>query len=65
MNVYIGDSWKKEFTKSWDDSKFPNAKQLRDTEARELRKKGYKVKTKTWNFIDLGRFKLYELTAYK
>ena len=40
-------------------------KEDRDRKARELRKIGYIVKVKTWDFTDLGRCKLYELIAIK
>lgn len=49
---------------SFRDDVTPDAKKKRDKKARELRAEGYVVKTKTWDFIDLGRFKLYTLTAY-
>ena len=41
--------------------KFPNAKQIRDNRARELRKEGYKVTTQKINFIDLARCYVYRL----
>ena len=42
-----------------------NAKFLRDKAARELRKEGYRVKVETFDFTDLGKFKLYRLTAIR
>jgi hypothetical protein len=35
----------------------------RDRKARELRKQGYTVECKTWDFTDLARAISYELTA--
>lgn len=52
-------------SKQWDDSTFPNAKQLRDTEARQLRKEGWEVETKKLNFVDLARCYVYTLKARK
>ena len=46
-------------------SRFPDAKQRRDRMARELRKAGFKVTVKTWNFIDLSRNMYYTLEAEK
>ena len=48
---------------SWRDDKEPDAKRLRDAKARQLRKDGWTVKTETYDFTDLGRFRGYGLTA--
>lgn len=55
QNKYI-----KEF---WTTDKTPNAKQIRDTRARELRKLGYNVQSITLNFADLARCTYYGLEA--
>lgn len=49
----------------WTTDKNPNAKHLRDSKARELRKLGYTVESKTVNFIDLARCIYYGLEATK
>jgi hypothetical protein len=47
----------------WGDSKYPDAKQLRDRRAKELRKQGFTVKCQKWDFTDLARSCSYSLTA--
>jgi len=54
-----------EIVLEWRDDMNENAKFLRDRRARNLRKVGYKVKVETISFVDLGRFTLYRLTAYR
>ncbi len=49
----------------WRDDKDKDAKKLRDMMARYLRKTGHVVEVKTFDYTDLGRFKLYQLTAWK
>jgi len=49
----------------WRDDKDKDAKKLRDATARLLRKTGHIVKVRTFDYTDLGRFKLYQLTAWK
>jgi flagellar biosynthesis protein FlhB len=45
--------------------KYPDAKKIRDRRARELRKEGYTVEVKTWDFQDLARGMYYTLEAKK
>lgn len=47
--------------KFWRTDKYPNAKELRDNEAKELRKQGYKVTTQKIDFTDLLRCTVYRL----
>ena len=47
------------------DSKYLDAKKIRDKRAKELRKEGYKVEVKTWDFQDLSRLMYYTLEATK
>jgi hypothetical protein len=65
MNVYTSeDLAENEYRdQSWNTSKFPDAKKLRDDRARELRKEGWTVKTKKFNFSDLGTGVSYILEA--
>jgi hypothetical protein len=49
----------------YSDTKYPDAKKIRDRRARELRKEGYTVEVKTWNFIDLSRSMYYTLEGQK
>ena len=42
-----------------------DAKKIRDRRAKELRKEGYTVEVKTWNFMDLSRSMFYTLEANK
>ena len=49
----------------WADDKYPNALRLRNARAKELRKQGWTVKCKTWDFIDLARCHVYSLEATK
>lgn len=51
--------------KTWTTPKYPDAKKLRDAEARELRKQGFKVEIETWDFGGLGYGKSFRLTATK
>ena len=54
--------YKKEF---WTTDKTPNAKQIRDSRAKQLRKEGYTVTTNKLNFSDLARCTYYGLEAEK
>lgn len=47
----------------WTDDKYPDAKQRRDRRARELRKKGWTVEIRTYNYADLLRCMYYGLEA--
>lgn len=47
----------------WGDDKYPNARQLRDKKARELRGEGWTVKVGKYDYSDLGHFVLYWLEA--
>lgn len=47
----------------WSDSKYPDAKKIRDRRARELRKQGWEVKCVTYDFTDLARSMRYCLDA--
>ena len=47
----------------WSDDIYPDAKLRRDRTARALRKLGYGVESKTWNFTDLARCLRYQLKA--
>lgn len=47
----------------WGDDKFPDALQQRNTRARELRKQGWTVECKKWDFTDLARCSVYSLSA--
>lgn len=49
----------------WTTDKEPNAKQIRDRRARELRKQGWKVKSETDRFTDLARCTRYGIYATK
>lgn len=41
------------------------AKKARDRQARELRRQGYTVECKKWDFTDLARDMAFTLLAYK
>jgi hypothetical protein len=47
----------------WSDSTYPNAKELRNNTSKELRKLGFVVKSKTFDFTDLSRSMRYTLEA--
>jgi hypothetical protein len=49
----------------YSDTKYPDAKKIRDRRAKELRKQGYIVEVKTWNFTDLSRSMFYTLEGKK
>ena len=49
----------------WSDSKFPDAMKQRNKEAKRLRKEGYTVECKKWDFTDLARSCAYTLEAIK
>jgi len=47
----------------WPDDKYPDALQLRNARARELRKQGWTVQCKKWDFTDLARCSVYTTYA--
>jgi len=47
----------------WSDDKYPNALQLRNARAKELRCQGWTVKCQKWDFTDLARCCVYSLEA--
>jgi len=49
----------------YSNTKYPDAKKIRNRRARELRKDGYKVEVKTWDFTDLSRSMYYTLEGSK
>jgi hypothetical protein len=49
----------------YSDTRYPDAKKIRDRRARELRKEGFIVEAKTWDFTDLSRSIIYTLEAKK
>ena len=55
----------KNVKEGYSNTKYPNAKKIRDLRARELRKEGYTVTVKTWDFTDLSRSMYYTLEAHK
>ncbi|MFH1294264.1 MAG: hypothetical protein ABIJ44_09070 [Pseudomonadota bacterium] len=65
MNVYPEDFIKKHevIEEIYSDDRYPDAMKVRNARARELRKVGWKVEGRTWNFIDLARCVAYSLIA--
>jgi hypothetical protein len=50
----------------YSDTKYgPDAMKIRNRRARDLRKQGYEVTCKTWNFTDLSRSMYYTLKGRK
>lgn len=62
-HMYIEDNEIVRISPHWNDDNYPDAKQIRDSTARRLRKVGYDVKSTTWNFTDLARSYMYRLEA--
>ena len=63
-NVYF--DGKQHIDKGWSERKHgADARKLRDAEARRLRKEGWEVVCKKWNFTDLARTRYYTLAAKK
>lgn len=49
----------------WPDDKYLDALQRRNARARELRKQGWTVECKKWDFTDLARCSVYTIYATK
>lgn len=65
MNVYTKEDLEQNEYRdqSWNTGKYPEAKKLRDDRARELRKAGWTVITKKFDFSSLGTGVSYMLQA--
>lgn len=67
MTIYTAEQLQKYQFKeeSFADDKFPNAMQLRNARAKDLRRDGWHVDVGTTDFTDLARCKVYWLKAVK
>lgn len=48
---------------TYSEGRYPNARKLRDQRARQLRREGWTVECRKWDFIDLARCYAYSLHA--